>query len=136
MIKRKLLSLLWVLMMPLFSGCLAAWIAGGAVAGIMVYSYFQGELERKYPADFTQTWQATMKMVEQMEFELDSQQKDAISGRIDAHRANGTPIRIYLEMISPNVTSVRIRVGSEGDQAISEIIHDKIRENLNIPQPH
>lgn len=114
------------------SGCIAALVAGSAVAGVMVYSYIRGELERKYPANFPTTWQATMKTIEDLEFEVDKTNKDAITGQIQCHRANGTPITINLQMETIDITSVRIRVGTEGDKSISELIHDNIKQNLKI----
>lgn len=132
---RSILYTLGALLSPFLVGCLAAAVAGGAAAGIMIYSYMHGELERTYPADFPETWQATMQTIEKLGFEKDSWANDAISGEIKARRAIGTPIRINLELIAPNVTSVRIRVGTEGDKSLSEIIHHKIEENLRVSLP-
>lgn len=130
--KKAFLCLLLSIMV-VCSGCLAAIFAGGAVAGVMVYSYIKGELDRKYPADFQTTWQATIKSTEDLEFEIDKTNKDAITGLIQCHRANGTPITINIQMETIDITSVRIRVGTEGDKAIAELIHDKIKQNLKIP---
>jgi hypothetical protein len=129
--KKKIISILIVLMV-VCQGCVAAFLAGGAVAGIMVYSYMRGELERKYPSDFPSTWQATMKTVEELEFEVDKTTKDAITGEIQCHRANGTTVWIKLQMDTAEITIVRVRVGTEGDRNISEFIHEKIRQNLKI----
>jgi len=134
---KKMVICLALSILVVCSGCLAALFAGGAVAGVMVYSYIRGELERKYPADFQTTWQATMKTVEDLEFEVDKTNKDAITGMIQCHRANGTTITLNLQMETIDITSVRIRVGTEGDKAIAELIHDKLKQNLKITdQPH
>lgn len=126
-----------ILMSLFLASCAAAYLAGGAAAGIMIYSYMHGELERKYPADFLTTWQATIQTIEQLEFEKDSRTHDAISGQIKARRATGTSIRISLEQIqvSPDVTSVRIRIGTEGNKTLSQIIHNKIAKNIQASTP-
>lgn len=115
----------------LSSGCLAAFVGLGAVG---VYSYSQGELERTYPGDFPKTWEATMRTLEQLEFEIGDRQKDNINGHLNAKMADGTPIYAKVKMVSSDTTSVGIRVGTFGDRAISEHIHDKIRDKLRIPE--
>jgi hypothetical protein len=114
------------------SGCPAAWIIGGAAAGVGIYVYSKGELERKYPVGFDTAWQTSIKVLEQLQFTRESSNRDGLAGRIEARRADGTPIRVSFELISNKVTSIKVKVGVFGDREISERIHEHIRENLGI----
>ena len=116
------------------SGCLARWIAGGGKPAVGVYAWdeHRNELERKYPTDFDKCWQATITAIEQLLFSREDASRDALNGRINARRIDGTPIRISFDYISEQVTSIRIKVGLYGEEAISERIHDHIRKNLGI----
>ncbi|MBI4713434.1 MAG: DUF3568 family protein [Planctomycetes bacterium] len=129
----KALSMATLLFSLSLSGCAAALLAGGAAAGIGIYKYVNGELERKYPAGMQKCWQASVAAMEQYQFTIDSSTKDGISGQLNAKRADGTPITIAFELISENVTSLRVRVGSFGDRDVAERVHEKIRENFGIP---
>jgi len=137
---KKIVLTLLLSSVVVFSGCLGAAVLGGAVAGVMIYSYVNNELERKYPKDFETTWQATMKAMEQLQFEIEpgKANKDAITGKIEAHMANGTSVWVNLRMEpkieDTDVTSVRVRVGSEGDKTVSQYVHDRIKQNLKVPE--
>ena len=115
-------------------GCPAAWIVGGA-EGIGVYTYsISGELERKYPVGFDKAWQTSVATLEQLQFIKEATNRDGLSGSIEAKRADGTPIHVKFELVSDKVTSIKIKVGIFGDRQISELIHERIKENLGLPR--
>ncbi|MDI6786842.1 MAG: DUF3568 domain-containing protein [Planctomycetota bacterium] len=115
----------------LLSGCPVAWLVGGAAVGAGTYAYFKGELERKYPASFDKCWQASIRTLEHLQFTRESSTRDRLAGKIEARRADGTPITITIELISDKVTSIKVKVGMFGDREISERIHERIKENCN-----
>ena len=130
-IMKNLIFCLLLGVLVVSSGCWAIFVGIGAVGA---YSYSQGELERTYPADFPKTWEATRNVLEGLEFEMGPQQKDNITGHIQAKMADGTSIYVKVKMVSSDTTLVGIRVGTFGDRVISEHIHDKIRDKLRIPE--
>jgi len=130
--RKIILALIVVSYSVLSAGCIAAWVAGGAIAGYGVYSYINGELESKYPVGFDKAWQASVSAMEQLQFTKESSNRDGLAGKLEAKRGDGTPITISFELISDKVTSIRVRVGMFGDQEISERIHERIKENMGL----
>jgi len=113
------------------SGCL--WIAVGAAGagvGVGTYAYIRGELEAAYASEYEEAWRATLAALESLGMRKKSASKDAFGGRIDAARADGTPITIRVTPITPNSTSVKIRVGFFGDREMSQMIADRIGQEL------
>jgi hypothetical protein len=133
MTRKILIGCLFLIYSVLGLGCPAAWLVGGAAVGIGVYAYSSsGELERKYPVGFDKAWQTSVSTLEQLQFTKEDSKRDGLSGSIEAKRADGTPIHIAFELVSDRVTSIKIKIGMFGDRQISELIHDRIRENLGL----
>ncbi|MEW6026828.1 MAG: DUF3568 family protein [Planctomycetota bacterium] len=130
--KKVILTIIVLGYSVLSAGCAAAWLAGGAAVGIGVYSYINGELERKYPVGLDKAWQASISAMEQLQFTKESSNRDGLAGRLEAKRADGTPITITFELISDKVTMIKVRVGTFGDKEISERIHERIKENMGL----
>jgi hypothetical protein len=113
------------------SGCL--WIAVGAAGagvGVGTYAYVRGELEAVYASAYQETWTATLAALDSLEMRKKSASKDAFGGRIDAARADGTPITIRVTPITPTGTSVKIRIGFFGNREMSTMIADQIKAEL------
>jgi len=113
------------------SGC--AWLAigaAGAGVGVGTYAYIRGELEAAYPSPYNETWSATLAALDKLEIRKKSAEKDAFGGLIEAARADGTSIKIRVTPITDASTSVKIRVGTFGDRAISETISAEIESRL------
>lgn len=102
--------------------------AAGSAAG--AYAYVMGELQRTYPKEYDQVWQATKKALQELEFPLESETRDAISGNIRARRADGTLVSIHIKRNPSETVTIGIRVGTFGDRDVSEIIHQRIAKNL------
>jgi len=129
----KIIALCLVVVVSLCSsGCL--WLAVGAAGagvGVGTYAYVRGELEAAYASEYQETWTATLAALESLEMRKKSASKDAFGGRIDAARADGTPITMRVSPVTPNSTSVKIRVGFFGNREMSEMIAEQIRQELN-----
>ena len=109
-------------------GCTAAWIAGGAAAGIGTYKYIKGELESTEKVSLDKAYQATQKAMEDLEFTITSKQKDAFDGEVIARRATGKKVTVKLKKQSDSVTGIKIRVGTFGDEYISKDILDTMKK--------
>jgi len=102
----------------------------GAGVGVIGYQYYEGGVTVIYQAPMKDTWNGTLKAVKYMKFEIWSSDQDQTSGKIEAYRADGKPVTIYLEYESPRQTEVKIRVGYLGDRDAAMAIKEKIRKIL------
>jgi hypothetical protein len=109
-------------------GCAAAWIAGGAAAGIGTYKYIKGELQSTEKVSLDKAYQATGKAMEDLKFTTTSKQKDAFDGEVIARRATGKKVTVKLKKQSDSVTEIKIRVGTFGDEYISKDILDTMKK--------
>ena len=62
-----------------------------------------------------------------LEFTITSKEKDAFEGEVIARRANGKKVTVKLKRQSKNVTELKIRVGTFGDEYISNDILDTMK---------
>ncbi len=115
----------------LLGGCtLLAVGAAAALAAGGTYVYLNGELESSEEASLDATYGATLEAVEALEFELRSKKKDALSAVVVGERANGDKVTIRLDGVEEDMTKVRIRVGTIGDEEVSRRMLGAIREAM------
>jgi hypothetical protein len=114
----------------LISGCAAALIGGAAVgAGSGTYFYINGELKTDYYYSFDDLWSACQKTIADMRG-LDVQPaKEIGNGKITAV-INDEKVQMAVTYKAKNVTTVSIRIGLIGNKLSSQLIHDKILDNL------
>jgi hypothetical protein len=115
------------------SACSRKWAVIGAAAaavGAGTYYYVKGDLKRNYEAPMDKTWEATVKSVEELKLTIESQKHDGLSGVITGKTADEKSFEINLKRLGENSTEVGIRIGTFGDRAKSEAIHDKILSKL------
>ena len=114
----------------LISGCTAALIGGAAVgAGSGTYFYLNGELKTDYYSSFDATWSACEKTVADMRGLDVVPEKEIGKGKISAV-INDEKVKISVDYKAKDVTTVSIRVGLIGNKLSSQLIHDKVRDNL------
>lgn len=112
----------------LLSGCLG--LAAGAAAGAAGLAYIQGALQGTVdasPQKFIDAAQATLK---EMGFAVQETAADEAEGHINARTANDRDINITAEKKTENTTSVRIRIGTFGDEELSREIYNRTVEKL------
>ena len=114
----------------LISGCAAALVGGAAVgAGSGTYFYINGEMKTDYYSSFDAVWSACEKTVADMRG-LDVQRDKMLAkGKIDAI-IDDEKVHISVTYKAKNVTTVSIRIGLLGNKLSSQLIHDKILDNL------
>jgi hypothetical protein len=96
------------------------------------YSTMLGEVYSTEKIPFEQAWARALKAMEELEFVVTKQEKDAITGSLIARGANDKKIEVNLEKQSDELTEIRIWVGAFGDEAISKLILDKIKESAKV----
>src|SRR4030042_571644 len=121
---------LFVMGVLLISGCTAALIGGAAVgAGSGTYFYINGELKTDYYQSFDSVWKACEKTVADMRGVDVRPDKEIGKGKITTV-IEEEKVQIVITYKAKNVTTVSIRVGMIGNKLSSQLIHDKIGDNL------
>lgn len=113
--------------LALHSGCLAV-VAGAAGAGTV--AYVRGELTASLDQNFDRTVHATERAIEDLKFANISEKQDALVAVIVARTAEDKKIEIKVSSVSAAQTTVQVRVGVFGNEALSQRILEKIRANL------
>ncbi len=129
---QKLALILLLLASPaVLTGCLAAAaVGGGAVAGAGTIAYIKGELKSTEGYPFATVWDATVKAVEQLEFIVVNKVSDAVSGKYEVVTADNKTVHIDVKRVGDNITEIKIRVGTFGDETLSRYILNKIQSNI------
>jgi hypothetical protein len=114
----------------LFSGCTALLIGGAAVgASAGTYFFVDGELKTDYFAPFDKTWNACEKTIADMRGIEVVPVKEIAQGKITT-LINDEKVKFEITYKSKNLTTVAIRVGLMGNKLSSQMLHDKIGENM------
>ena len=114
----------------MISGCAAVWVGGTAlVAGSGTYVYISGDMKTDYYHSFETTWTACQKTVADMRGLDVLPEKEIGNGSISAF-INDEKVRIDVTYKAKNVTTVSVRVGLIGNKLSSQMIHDRIGDNL------
>lgn len=112
--------------LTLNTGCIA--VAAGAGAGAV--AWVKGELRTTVTANLDRSVRAAGEAVRELQFVKVSERKDALEAVIIARSAADRKIQIKLENVGGALTTVKIRVGTFGNEAVSLAILDKIKSNL------
>jgi hypothetical protein len=105
-------------------------VLGGIVgSGAGTYYYVNGELSTDYNAPFDRVWSACEKTVADMRG-LDVQPKREIGVGSIRSMIKGENVLFNVTYKSKNLTSVGIRVGLFGNKLSSQLLHDKVYENI------
>ncbi len=115
----------------LFSGC-AALVVGGAAVGASTagtFFYVNSELKTDYYASFDKVWSACEKTVADMRGIEVAPAREIAQGKITTV-INDEKVNFDIKYKSKNFTTVSIRVGLMGNKLSSQLLHDKIAENL------
>jgi hypothetical protein len=114
----------------LFPGC-AALVVGGAAVGASTGTFFyvNGELKTDYYAPFDKVWNACERAVADMRGVEVAPSKELAQGTISTV-INDEKVYFDIKYKSKNFTTVAIRVGLLGNKLSSQLLHDRIAENL------
>jgi hypothetical protein len=114
----------------LIAGCAAAVVGGAAIgAGSGTYFYINGELKTDYYYSFDRVWAACEKTVADMRG-LDVEPKKEIGTGTISTIIDNEKVQFTIQYKAKNVTTVSIRVGLIGNKLSSQLIHDKISDNI------
>lgn len=116
--------------MFLLQGCAAVLIVGGITAGASTAAYIKGDLEVTLKEDINSVYQACLIALDELEINVIKQQKDQLSARIIGRDAMDKKITLKMNSTNEQLTKLSVRVGIFGNKEKSQIIYQKIKENL------
>jgi len=119
-----------LVLVPFLGGCWLGLVAVGAGAAVGTVTYVQGEHSQVHAGSFERVWSATTTALRQLQVQIDRTTKDGLGGEIEARRADKTAVTVKVEPGDENDTIVRIRIGTFGDKADSEMIQARIASLL------
>ena len=113
------------------SGCTAPIMAGLAAGsvGSGTYFYVKGEMVTDYFFSFDNVWAACKKVVADKHGINVEPYKEISQGTIDA-MIDDEKVHISVKYKAKDVTTVAVRVGIIGNSLASQLLHDKITDNL------
>jgi len=112
--------------LTLTSGCIA--VAAGAGAGTV--AYVTGELKATVEANLDRTDAAANRAIADLQFAKVSEKRDALTATIVARTAEDKKVEIHIENTTQTTSTVKIRVGWVGNEAVSLKILDQIKAHL------
>lgn len=118
------------------SGCLAPAViatAGLAVAQEGASAYIGGELVTAVTYPLEQVINASRDALAELEFEPRVDRDGEHTHYFLVREVNQREIGVKLESASPQVTRIKVRVGVWGDQAVSQVIQNRIAAKLSPP---
>jgi hypothetical protein len=119
-----------LLLVPFLGGCWLGLVAAGAGASVGTVTYVQGEHSQVHAGSLERVWSATTTALRQLQIQIDRTTRDGLGGEIEAHRTDKVAVTVKVEPSGENATIVRIRIGTFGDQAESEVIQARIASLL------
>jgi hypothetical protein len=128
MLKMRYVSPIFVLIF--LTSCVPVVFFAGTVAGIGSYKYYQGVLTVVYEAPYIDTWEATLKSVDNLKMQIKKKDHDLTAAKIVAKLADNRTVTISLKYKSSEETEVNIRVGLLGNKDASDQIKEEIRKVL------
>jgi hypothetical protein len=130
----KIKTAVFAILVVALSGCNSAMVINGKVMGFHSgkFIYQDGYLTTQYKADIEPVWQACLKAVADLKGE-DIEKERKISTGVIKTAISDEKVRIRVEYIDRELTSVGVFSGVTGNNMASKIIQDKIAEFLIHP---
>jgi len=97
--------------------------AGGAAAGAL---YIKGELKASVDGTPEEVIVATEKAFKDLIWAKETATASHTDGLATARTATGKEVKVTVNATTPQVSEVRIRVGTFGDENLSRLLYDRI----------
>lgn len=122
-----IVALVMSLSLAVLPGCVV--VAAGA-AGAGAVAYVRGELSATVDGDYNRVVNAANRAIQELEFAKVSEHKDALNTVLVARTALDKKVEIRLANAGNKLTTIKIRVGVFGDEALSQAVLAKIKGAL------
>lgn len=122
-------------------GCALLVVGAAAGAGALGYAYYNGSIPHDFVADPERGWQETQNALIDLQLPVLSARRQDSLGLLQSRSPANEPIEIRVEpspaKFDPHIPATRVwvRVGTWGDRALSERIHEQIGRRLGQPVP-
>lgn len=125
---------LFIFCMLLAFGCDASLTVGNRTIGVSSgnFIFTDGSLTTTYNYPFDDVWKACEKTLADVKATAVEKNMKIASGTMSA-LAQDEKLKIVVEYVSKDQTSVSIRVGMSGNNMASHLMHEKIANNLLKP---
>ncbi len=127
---RLLATLGCVATVALSSGCFLVAVGAAGAAGAGAVAYVRGELDATLSGGLDNVARASDVALDQLRFARISEGNSAVDAEVIARTGQDKKIIVRLNRTADNLTRVRIRVGTFGDEPTSRLLLDKIKANL------
>ena len=126
---RFLLALL-VVVVSAQLGCPAVILGGGALAGAGAVVYAKGDVTVIEHVSLSDAWIATKWAMDDLAFPIVGRQHELDGKRLVARSTDDERVQVTLGERDNGDTEIRVRVGTFGDEDLSWLILQKIRQRL------
>jgi hypothetical protein len=127
MLRKRIVALFVLPALIMLSGCAVVGIGAAVASG--TYLYVNGEMKTDYYASFDRVWVAVEKTIADMHGLDVVRTKEIAQGTISTV-INEDKVYFSVKYKDKDATVVSIRVGVLGNKLASQLLHDKIAENL------
>jgi len=114
----------------LSSGCAVLLVGGAAAAGAGTVAYIRGDLNATLDGTLERTIAATKAGLRDAQMPVTAEENDGITAKFTARARGDKKVTIHVKKVTGTTTSVSIRVGVWGDEAVSREILEKIKSHL------
>ena len=108
------------------AGCVS--VTDSTTPGVVLY--LRGELQVNIDRRFEVVERAANKAVNELQFSKVEEKKDALLAIVTARTADDIKVNIRVEKQTDSLTTLRIHVGTIGNEKISYAVYNKIKELL------
>ena len=122
---------LFILCTIITVGCDASLTVGNRTIGVSSgnFIFTDGSLTTNYNYPFDEVWKACEQVLTDMKATAVEKNLKIASGSMSAV-AQEEKIQVHVEYVSKDQTSVSVRVGMSGNTIASQLIHEKIANNI------
>ncbi|MHC4912199.1 MAG: DUF3568 family protein [Planctomycetota bacterium] len=108
----------------------SGWACAPTIIGDDAGVYRMGKLYGVSSRDLDSVYAATLSALDELELEVKDKAKDVFSAEVVAKSADGKTIRVRMKPSGEERTSFNIKVGVGGNRQRSEVLYEKIQQNL------
>ena len=127
---RSLAALLCAATLVFNSGCFLVAVGAAGAAGAGTVAYIRGELDASVAGDVDRVAHAVNTALQQLQFAKIAEGKSKVDAAITARTGQDKKIEIRLNRTADDLTRVRIRISTFGDESLSRLLLEKIKANL------
>ncbi|MFA6713977.1 MAG: DUF3568 family protein [Victivallales bacterium] len=130
-ISRFLAVFAMALAVSMSSGCVVALLGLGVGAGIAGTAYYEGKLTGTVDAKPQQVQAATEAAFKELKIQQISSMGDALKATVGGKAEKDSSVTVSIELQKDGKSKVGIRVGTFGNQELSEKIYSEISKQLS-----